>query len=168
MSVQRLTSKGEETASRVGSRKIKGTAPATGPKVLRIGILQNGKFVEERIIRKRDIVTIGQSEKNTFVVVSNMIPSRFEMFENRGGSYALQFTEAMSGRLSYEGEVKDLEELVKTGAATHRGKVYRLPLDEQARGKVSLGDSTILFQFVAPPPIQPRPQLPAAARAGIR
>jgi outer membrane biosynthesis protein TonB len=167
MSVQRLKSRGEEAASKVGSKKLKTTSPASGPKVLRIGILQSGKFVEERIIRKRDIVTIGQSEKNTFVVVSTMIPSRFEMFENRGGSYTLQFTEDMSGRLSYEGEVKDLEELIKTGAATRRGKVYRLPLDEQARGKVTVGDSTILFQFVAPPPIQPRPQLPAAARAGV-
>src|SRR6185295_19881901 len=26
---------------------------------------------------------------------------------------------------------------------------------------------TLLFQFVAPPPVQPRPQLPAAARAGF-
>jgi hypothetical protein len=39
-----------------------------------------------------------------------------------------------------------------------------LPLDERARGKITLADMTILFQFVTPPPPQPRPQLPASVR----
>ncbi len=139
------------------------------PKVLRIGIIQSGKIIEERIIRKRDTVTVGQSEKNTFVVASSQLPSRFEMFENKvtGGDYILQFTETMGGRISVKGEVKDLNELKSSGAAKRKGKIYQIGLSEQARGKLVIGDSTILFQFVAPPPIQPRPQLPAAARGGL-
>ena len=35
-------------------------------------------------------------------------------------------------------------------------------LDERSRGKISVGDLTILFQFVTPPPQQPRPRLPAS------
>ena len=140
----------------------------TGPKVLRIGIIQGGRIIEERIIRKRDTVTVGQSEKNTFVIVSSELSSRFEMFENRGGgSYTLQFTKEMKGRISSGGSVKELSEIAKSKETSKKGRVYRFPLEESVRGKVVVGDSTILFQFVNPPPIQPRPQLPAAAKGGL-
>ena len=36
-----------------------------------------------------------------------------------------------------------------------------------ARGKVVVGETTFLFQFVAPPPIQPRPQLPLSVKGGL-
>ncbi len=160
-------------ASRVSPRKVspagRGQAVQENvPKVLRIGIIQSGKIIEERIIRKRDTVTVGQSEKNTFVVASSELPNRFDMFENKtGGDYTLCFTERMGGRVSFKGGVKDLDELRSGGEAKKKGKVYQLQLTEEARGKLVVGDSTILFQFVAPPPIQPRPQLPAAARGGM-
>lgn len=142
--------------------------PVNTPKVLRIGIIQSGKIIEERIIRNRDVVTVGQSEKNTFVLASAELPARFEMFETKGGGqYTLNFTESMGGRLSIDGEVKDFQELKQSGKARRKGKLYQLPLNEQARGKIVVGDSTVLFQFVVPPPIQPRPQLPAAVRGGL-
>jgi hypothetical protein len=40
-------------------------------------------------------------------------------------------------------------------------------LSEEARGKVVVGETTFLFQFVAPPPIQPKPQLPVSVKAGL-
>jgi hypothetical protein len=33
----------------------------TGPKVLRIGLVQNGRIIEERIIKQRTSVTVGPS-----------------------------------------------------------------------------------------------------------
>jgi hypothetical protein len=41
---------------------------ATGPKVLRIGLVQSGKVIEERVIKQRGHVTIGPSEKSMFVI----------------------------------------------------------------------------------------------------
>jgi hypothetical protein len=41
---------------------------ATGPKVLRIGLVQGGKVIEERVIKQRTHVTIGPSEKSMFVM----------------------------------------------------------------------------------------------------
>ncbi len=166
MAVQRIKSNGRSEKSRPVSNR-QGVSPSSDPKVLRIGIIQSGKFIEERIIRKRDIVTIGQSEKNSFVVVSNKIPSRFEMFENRSGHYNLQFTKDMQGRITHEGAVEELKDLIRSRAARKKGSFYQLQLDDRSRGRIMVGDTAILFQFVAPPPIQPRPQLPAAARAGI-
>ena len=138
------------------------------PKVLRIGIIQGGKIIEERIVRRRETVSIGPSEKNHFVLTAPELPSsRFEMFETKGGDYTLNFTEAMGGRVSVKGEVIDIVQARSGGKLPSRGKVFQLGLDDQARGKVTVGDSTVLFQFVAPPPIQPRPQLPTAVRGGM-
>lgn len=60
----------------------------------------------------------------------------------------------------------DLDELVQSGRARPWGSFHRYPLSADARGKVRLGDLTLLFQFVTPPPPVPRLQLPAAARVG--
>lgn len=169
MVAQRVKSNGPGVSSQSSAERIAGAASSPSSKVLRIGVIQNGKIIEERIVRKRETVTVGQSEKNTFIVVSSELPSRFEMFESRhgGAGYTLQFTEGMKGRVSSRGDVKELEELRKSGFAKKKGKVFQVPLNDTSRGKVVVGDSTILFQFVAPPPIQPRPQLPAAVKGGV-
>lgn len=144
-------------------------ASAAGqPKVLRIGVIQGGKIIEERIVRRRETVTVGPSEKAHFVIPGRgLASSRFDLFEVRGEEYALNFTDAMSGRISLEGEVRDLADLRKTGRARMRGKAWQVLLGEQARGKIAIGESTILFQFVPPPPVQPKPQLPAAVRGNL-
>lgn len=139
----------------------------SGPKVLRIGLIQNGKIVEERIIRKRETVTVGSSEKNHFVVHTDGMPSRFELFQIVGGDYILNFTDAMTGRVGLPGGVQDLTQMREGGAARKAGDHYQVKLSDTSRGKVALGPVTLLFQFVVPPPVQPRPQLPAAAKAGL-
>jgi hypothetical protein len=140
-----------------------------GPKVLRVGVIQGGRIIEERVIRKRESVTVGSSEKNQFVVHGGGIPARFELFAlaGVGDDYILNFTEFMSGRVALPGGVQDLTQMRQSGAARPAGDHYQVKLNENSRGKVVLGSTTLLFQFVAPPPIQPRPQLPAAARAGF-
>ena len=70
-----------------------------GPKVLRIGVIQGGKIVEERIVRKRETVTVGSSERNHFVLNASGIAPRFELFQLVGNDYILNFTETMSGRV---------------------------------------------------------------------
>ncbi len=50
-------------------------------KILRIGIIQGGRIVEERLVRKRENITIGQSAKNMFVVLSDALPRNWLLFE---------------------------------------------------------------------------------------
>ena len=71
----------------------------TGPKVLRIGIVQGGKVIEERVIKQRTHVTIGPSEKSMFVIPSKGLPTQFRLFELMGGDYVLNFLDGMSGLL---------------------------------------------------------------------
>jgi len=129
----------------------------TTPKVLRIGLIQGGKITEERIIRNRETVTVGQSEKNTFIIPHPKLPAKYSLFEMKGGKYYLNVRDFMDGKISSPQGVQDLS--VSRGAKV-------IPLDESSRGKIIIGDTTLLFQFVIPPPIQPAPQLPAALRGG--
>lgn len=140
---------------------------ATGPKVLRIGLIQGGKIIEERVIRKRASVTVGSSEKNHFVVHAEGLPGRFELFQLVGNDYILNFTASMQGRVGLPGGVQDLEQMRSSGMARNAGTFWQVKLNDSSRGKVILGKTTLLFQFVVPPPVQPRPQLPAAVRTGF-
>ena len=138
------------------------------PRILRIGIVQSGKIVEERVIRKRVSVSIGQSAKNTFVVSGSDVLSRsFTMFEMVEGQYVLNFTESMDGRVAPETNVSPQTLVQLRQRAQKKNNLYQLPLGEKSRGKVVVGDVTVLFQFVTPPPIQPRPQLPPSVRGSL-
>jgi hypothetical protein len=144
--------------------KVMRAAARLGPKVLRVGVVKQGHVVEERIIKDRSNVSVGSNEKNLFVIKANEIPSRFALFEARDGRYYLNFNAAMSGRLAQPSGTQDLAELRSSAKETSLG--YTTPLTEDVRGKVTIGDTTFLFQFVAPPPQQPKPQLPASVLRG--
>src|SRR5262245_38754642 len=142
---------------------------ATGPKVLRIGLVQGGKVIEERVIKQRTHVTIGPSEKSMFVVPSKNIPAQFRLFELNGGDYFLNFLDGMTGRVALKTGISDLAALKAQAKRIPlgTGQMYQVQLSEEARGKVVVGETTFLFQFVAPPPIQPKPQLPVSVKAGL-
>jgi outer membrane biosynthesis protein TonB len=140
---------------------------ASKPKILRIGIIQGGRIVEERLVRKRENITIGQSARNMFVVPSDVLPRHWLLFEVSGNRYIAHFSEGMDARIAVGSEIISLAQLRQSGKIERRGSSYLLPLDERSRGKIVLGDMTILFQFVTPPLPQPRPQLPASVRGSI-
>ncbi|MCC6215962.1 MAG: AgmX/PglI C-terminal domain-containing protein [Polyangiaceae bacterium] len=138
---------------------------ATGPKVLRIGVVQGGRVSEERIIKQRTHVTVGPNEKSMFVIASQNVPPSFRLFEMVGNEYWLNFLDGMAGRLALPTGISDLAVLKGQARRSPQG-AYQVRLSEDSRGKVVIGDVTFLFQFVAPPPIQPRPQLPVSVTRG--
>jgi hypothetical protein len=137
---------------------------ATGPKVLRIGLVAAGRILEERIIKQRTSVTVGPSEKSTFVVQANL-PPQFKLFELIGSDYYLNFLDGMTGRVALASGITDV--VAMKGQAKRVGPAYQVRLTEEARGKIVIGEMTFLFQFVAPPPVQPRPQLPLSVKGGL-
>lgn len=148
--------------------KVNGTDPqAPRQKILRIGVLLGGKIVEEKLIRERDTVSLGQSSRNTFSIPSTDLPKSWPLFEMRNGQYLLNLGEGMDGRVSEGGPVQTLQQLRAAGQARQVGQHWQVPLTENARGKIVLGDLTLLFQYVLAPPIQPKPQLPASVRGTL-
>ena len=73
--------------------------PSKG-KILRIGVIQGGKIIEEKLIRRRTSVTVGTSSRNTIVLSAAKVPKSFPLFELKGNDYHLAFEDNMSGRVS--------------------------------------------------------------------
>jgi hypothetical protein len=133
-------------------------------RILRIGIIQGGKIIEERLIKKRDTVTIGQSVNATFSIPLSELPKEYQLFVMKGGQYSLSFTDAMVGSVTVKDGSLDLNSIKAQHLSKRTGDSYQYPLMSDSRGKVVIGDVTILFQFVIPPPEPPKPQLPELAR----
>ena len=123
-------------------------------KVLRIGIIRGPRIVDERLIRTGHSVTVGSSERNDFVLPPSHLPPRHRLFEMRSDGYYLAFDERMRGKVFSGGTVLPLQDLAGR-AARHKGAVHWTRLRDGDRGKIQIGDSIVLFQFVQAPP-EPR------------
>ncbi|MCK6526707.1 TonB family protein [Myxococcota bacterium] len=136
-------------------------------KILRIGIIQGGKILEERLIKAGETVTVGEGEKNTFTLPPSRLPKRFPMFVAKGSQYSLAFTDGIEGRIAIGAQVHSLDALIEGGKAQKKGDHYQLPLSDENRGKVQVGAATILFQFVTPPPEPARATIDQLRRFAI-
>ncbi|HNW81375.1 MAG TPA: AgmX/PglI C-terminal domain-containing protein [bacterium] len=133
-------------------------------KVLRVGVIHNGKILDEQIFRKPETVFVGDSEKSHFVVPSSSFPSRFPIFYFKSGRYELVVMENMTGKVFLKGKVIEIEEVIKKGMLKKRGNAYILPLSLDSRGKVMVGSAVVIFQFITPPPKAPKLKLPRSIR----
>ncbi len=138
-----------------------------GSKILRVALIQGAKITEDRPIRKRINVTVGQDPKNTFVVPVSNLPPGFTLFEIQNDQYSLLFTEQMDGKVKVGDGDLSFAALRDQGLAKKRGNVYALALNDSMRGKVTLGEVSLLFQFVTPPPEPPKAELPPNIRGGF-
>jgi TonB family protein len=132
-----------------------------------VGIVQAGRIIEEKLIGRAEGVSIGTSARNTFTILASSLPRSYTLFEVAAGRTHLLFTDAIDGRISLGGRILTLAQAVKENRAQRRGVGWRLPLSHDARGKLVLGEVTVLFQFVVPPPPQPRARLPRSIRGGF-
>ncbi len=135
----------------------------TGPRHLRLGLVCSGHLIEERLLSPRARVTIGTHPSCTLAIPAAAgLPRRLTLFEHRRGRHELVASAALGGRVALGGRLLALEDL-----HAEAGTDLRLPLDAQARGKLQLGEVTLLFQLVKAPHAQPRPRLPPSVRGGL-
>jgi outer membrane biosynthesis protein TonB len=133
-------------------------------KVLRVGVIQGGKIVEERVIPARQPVTIGTSTRNTIIVPQSDLPASVNVFTWQGDRYVLCFEDGMDGRIQGAQGAADFGALVSQGLAKRENRGHSVPVGEDQRGKIVLGEVTLLWQFVTPPPEAPKPALPKEAK----
>ncbi len=136
-------------------------------RVLRVGLIQAGKIIEERVLKRTDSVTIGPDARNTFVLPASHLPASFSIFEHRNSQYHLVFTKEMQGRVRVGTSDVDFATLRQQDLAKKRGDCYVLPLTDSSKGKVSLGELTLLFQFVAPPLEPVKAELPPLIKGSL-
>ncbi|HZI04652.1 MAG TPA: hypothetical protein VEZ71_11545, partial [Archangium sp.] len=123
-------------------------SPQPHNRILRVGLLQGTRILEERHLHKPGDFTVGQDPKSTLVLPLPELPASFPVFEYRASQYNLVFNEAMRGRVNLGSSDVDFHTLRSQGMAMQRGAQYILPLQESARGVVELDkDLRLFFQF---------------------
>src|SRR5512132_1919926 len=135
-------------------------------KVLRIGVIQGGKIVEERVLPARQPVTVGSGSRNTIAVAKSDLPESALVFSWNGDRYELHFAATTEGRIQGPQGSADFGALVSQGLAKQQHDRYAVAVNDDQRGKVVLGDVTLLWQFVDPPVESPKTVLPREARGG--
>ncbi|MFA5624374.1 MAG: AgmX/PglI C-terminal domain-containing protein [Bradymonadales bacterium] len=129
--------------------------PVAQPKkLLRIGVFQGKQCIEERLIRRRETVSFGQNEQNSFVILSSSMPVTHQLFvyESKNDSYYLCVEKSMGGRVALpDGKIIELRKIDEAKQAKKVGDLYRIQLNDRSRGRVVIGKIVVLFQFVNPP-----------------
>ncbi len=131
-------------------------------RLLRVGIIHGNRIVEERVLGDQRDITIGTSPRNTLLVPWDDAPDRWRLFEARGGRRFLLLAGNMSARIADGASVTSV-----SGQGGRAGPAVPIPLSDRARGKVSVGETTVLFQLRRPPAPQPRAQLPHSIRRRV-
>jgi len=119
---------------------------------LRIRLIVGRQMLDERIIRDREPITIGESPEATFTVNPGWLEGirleRHALFTFINGRYVLDVTSEMDGKVTtFQGD-HTLEEMRQIGHARRTKTGWRLDLDSRSTGKIEVGTMIVLFQFV--------------------
>jgi hypothetical protein len=90
-----------------------------------------------------------------------LIPERHQMFDYRGGQYFLDLPPNVRGKISLGKKAYTVSELRKKFGGRSN---LRLELGAKAKGKLLLGETTILFQFAPPKPVPKKAPFPVEFR----
>lgn len=107
---------------------------------LRIGVIQSGRLIEEFVVHDDKPVTIGTNINNNVVVSDKSFPSKYKLFVPKDGCYSIEVNEIMTI------ELKDGEDLKK-----YSNSKQSIKLKNTQKGKVIIGKTIVLFQFIEAP-----------------
>src|SRR6478752_1912555 len=124
-------------------------------KALHVGVIREGKFIGDRYFPEGGAVTVGENDRNTFPLPLARLPQTQPLFVHKDGRPTLVFTEAMKGKLHLRGRDLELSAARTEGLAKKENGLFELTLDESAKGRVTLGDVTFVFNLSPPPPPVP-------------
>lgn len=142
-------------------------AETPSSRVLRVALVRAGRIIDEQVLREPRDITVGPTERCTFVVSPKTLSKRHHLFQVVAGRYRLSFKNRMSGSLELGDGVVDLDALKQQLVPSSKDGSYAVELGTDARGKLRLGDVTFLFQFIELPSERPRAQLPPSLTRGV-
>lgn len=140
---QQTRSQGQMTAS------MQAVKLPSSKRVLRIAIVQGGRVVEERSLTERDkIVSVGPSEKDSFCVVDPAIGASLKLFEVARAGCRVNVPAGATGRIVTETSAIEIAQ--SSPART---------VKDVLRGRLVLGDVSILFSYEIAPDVKPQPAI---------
>ena len=117
--------------------------------VLRLGLVYDERLISDRVFDDQKQITIG-NQKNLSVVLpdEDYQGPAIKFTNNRDGSFTLKAPATMRMRIATDGGPLELKELLAKAKARQEGNdaIVHLPLG--TRGRVVMGQHTVLFQVI--------------------
>jgi hypothetical protein len=132
-------------------------AASPGPKVLRVVAMVDDLLCDEVHQLKVGSISVGSDYRSDMVLFGRSVPTKHVLFDYRNGAYYLDVPADARGKVSLGAKAFPLAALRQRFGA---GDVLRIKLPPRAKGKLLLGDTTIMFQFAAPKVLPPRLPFP--------
>ncbi|MBK8263657.1 MAG: AgmX/PglI C-terminal domain-containing protein [Nannocystis sp.] len=133
-------------------------------KALRAAVIVDEKLYDEVHHSAPEPVTVGSAIANQLLVFGAGVPRSHAIIDVEEGRYVLDLPDGVQGELTIRGKKASVSRL----RSKQQGKSLRIRLDPSARGKLLLGETTLLFHFVDPALIEPRAPFPAELRPDLR
>lgn len=130
---------------------------ASRPRALRVAVVEGGRIQSERIVRSGAGLTIGRLERCDLIVADTSLPPLHALFASGAEGWSLTALPAMKVRVA---GLEGAQDLTLTAPRV-------VALRPDARGRIKLGATTLLFQLVDPPPKLSKPKLPSSVSAGL-
>lgn len=139
-------------------------APSPRTKVLRLAVVQDGLVCDEVHQSRPGALTFGSDYRSDVMLHGGAAPLRHTLFDYRQGRYFLDLPASARGKLSLGNKA------ITVGALRQQlggGDTVRVVLDPRAKGKLVIGETTILFQFAEPKPIPAKVPFPVEYAARV-
>lgn len=140
-------------------------APPSRTKVLRIAVVQDGLVCDEVHQTRPASLSFGSDYRSDVMLFGASAPLKHTMFEFRQGRYFLDLPASAKGKLSLGSKAITVGKLREQLGGGDR---LRVVLDPRAKGKLVIGETTVLFQFAEPKPIAAKVPFPTEYAMRIR
>lgn len=126
-------------------------------KVLRVAVVQDGLVCDEVHQSRPAPLSFGSDYRSDVILFGAAAPLKHTMFDYRQGRYFLDLPASAKGKLSLGSKAITVGKLREQLGGGDR---IRVVLDPRAKGKLVIGETTVLFQFADPKPIPPKVPFP--------
>jgi len=140
------------------------------PKVLRVAVVVDDLLCDEIHQHKAGSVSVGSDYRSDVVLFGGDVPHKHVLFDYQSGRNGQQGAYFLDVPLEARGKVSLGAKVFSISALRQRfgaGDVLRVKLPPKAKGKLLLGDSTIMFQFTAPKVLPSRLPFPVQFRPRV-
>ena len=133
-------------------------------RVLRVAVLVDQLVCDEIHQHEAGSISMGSDYRSDVVLFGSSAPRQHTLFDYRQGAYFLDLPEHVRGKVSMGRKSFTVGNLRKRFAA---GGKLRVKLNPRAKGKLLIGESTVLFQFSHPKELPPRLPFPVQFKARV-
>jgi hypothetical protein len=124
---------------------------------LRAALIWHDEVMGDVVLDQPGTITLGESHHSTFTIPDVGLPEKFPVVRPGNRGYLLTLGDKMRGRISIDGQEKDVADFVQRGGDAEGGGFRATPIGGRDWGVIELddsGDTKLFFHFVpADPPL---------------